>query len=423
MSVQPVKAQTVPRLSAKFDFPGADGSTLAGRLELPAGGAKAYALFAHCFTCSKDVFAAARISRALAERGIAVLRFDFTGLGASDGEFANTNFSSNVADLVAAANAIAERFEAPKLLIGHSLGGAAVLAAAGDIPSVEAVATIGAPAEPGHVSHLFADSVDEIRAKGVAEVAIAGRQFRVASHFLDDIEETRLAARIRSLGAERNVALITCHAPDDKIVTIDNGEAIFAAASYPKSFVTLDGADHLLSNRKHAIYVADIIGAWTEQHLTGKPAREESPEARDVVTVTETGESKFANLVHAGRHLMTADEPPSVGGTDTGPTPYKLLLAALGACTTMTMRMYADRKGWAVGRLGVELSHDKVHAKDCEDCEEVEGKVDVIQRTLILDPDLAPDMRQKLREIADKCPVHRTLEGQPKVRTQIAGDG
>ncbi|HIC80385.1 MAG TPA: alpha/beta fold hydrolase, partial [Kiloniellaceae bacterium] len=301
--------------SEKLTFPGAGGEMLAARLELPAGPPRAYALFAHCFTCTKDIFAAARIAGALAEQGIAVLRFDFTGLGASEGDFANTNFSSNVGDLVRAADYLRETRQAPKLIIGHSLGGAAVLAAAGQVPEAVAVATIGAPAEPAHVAHHFTEAREEIEAAGEAEVLLVGRPFRIKKQFLEDIEAQRLEAAIAGM----KKALIVFHAPRDQTVGIDNAGKIFTAAKHPKSFVSLDDADHLLSRKEDAIYVAEVLGAWAARYL-GDDGKAEAPRAKDgTVVVEETGEGRFTQAIAAGPHHLRADEPESYGGLDSGP--------------------------------------------------------------------------------------------------------
>lgn len=408
----------MPR-SEKIEFAGSQGHALAARLELPDQAPRAYALFAHCFTCSKDIFAAARIATGLAEKGIAVLRFDFTGLGASDGEFANTNFSSNVDDLIRAADYLRDEHGAPCVIIGHSLGGAAVLAAAGRIPEIKAVATIGAPSDPAHVQHLFADARPEIEAQGEAEVKLAGRTFRIQKQFLDDIESHKLSDAIATM----KKPLLVFHSPIDNTVGIDNAGAIFVAAKHPKSFVSLDAADHLLSRREDAIYVADVLSAWATRYLGENEKKSEAtPDTEDgVVVVRETGNGAFQQEVLNGPHRLLADEPPSVGGANTGPTPYGYLLAGLGACTSMTMRMYANRKKWPLEQASVTLKHDKIHAADCEDCETRDGKVDLIEREIELTGPLDDEQRAKLIEIVDKCPVHRTLHSEIKITTQLKG--
>jgi putative redox protein len=400
--------------SERFEFPNARGEKLAALLDLPVGQPVAYALFAHCFTCGKDVLAAKRIAEGLTARGIAVLRFDFTGLGASEGEFANTTFSSNVADLVAAANHLREIYRAPAILIGHSLGGAAVLAAAQHCPEVRAVATIAAPADPAHVTGLFRQHVADIHAKGEVEVALAGRPFRIRKEFLDDVAEQKLHQCLANL----RKALLVLHSPTDNLVGIDNASAIFSAAKHPKSFVSLSGADHLLSKRSDAVYVAEVIAAWSERYLEMVPEPDEMPIAG--VFVGETRNGKFEQSVIIGKHRYLADEPVSVGGTGSGPSPYEYLLAGLGACTSMTIRLYADLKKLPLTRVAVRLTHDKIHAADCEDCETREGKIDRIEREITLEGDLSAEQRARLLEIADKCPVHRTLHSEIDIRTREA---
>lgn len=385
---------------------------LVGRLHPALGPTRAYALFAHCFTCSKDLRAAVRIGRALAERGIATLRFDFTGLGESSGDFADTNFSSNVADLLAAARHLEEHFEAPQLLVGHSLGGAAVLAAAAQIDACRAVATIGAPADPEHVAHLFSNHGEDIARDGEAEVRLAGRRFRIKKQLLDDLRNQCSAERIRQLGR----SLLIMHSPTDTIVGIENAGAIYQAARHPKSFVSLDGADHLLSRAVDARYVADVLSAWAGRYLA--PTDEVDVDVPRAVVV-QGGRENFRQHVEMGPHTLVGDEPVSVGGDDSGPTPYDLLLAALGTCTSMTVRMYADRKGWPLEGVEVRMTHDKIHARDCEDCERETGKVDVIDRTLTVKGDLDESQRARLLAIADRCPVHRTLHGEVKIRSHL----
>jgi len=399
----------------RFQFTGSEGHQLAAALDLPDGAIQAYALFAHCFTCGKDVLAARRIAAALATKGIAVLRFDFTGLGSSEGDFANSTFSSNVADLVRAADHLRQTRKAPAILIGHSLGGAAILAAAGQIPEAKAVATIAAPSDPAHVTHLFKDRVEDIRAQGKVEVSLAGRPFHIKREFLDDVAEQALNDKVAKL----HKALLVMHSPTDDTVGIDNATHIFAAAKHPKSFVSLSGADHLLSQRRDSVYVADVIAAWAQRYI--EPDAAAAPEAgmgpRRVV-VQETRASKFQQTVTVGPHQMIADEPVAAGGKDSGPGPYDFVLAGLGACTSMTMRMYADRKSLPLDRVTVTLNHSKIHASDCEECETREGMLDQIERDIAIEGNLDAEQRKRLMEIADKCPVHRTLTSEIRIVTK-----
>ena len=401
--------------SEKAIFAGAGGDALAARLESPAGEIRAYALFAHCFTCSKDIFAASRIAAALASNGIATLRFDFTGLGASGGDFANTDFSSNVGDLIAAADWLRAEREAPSILIGHSLGGAAVLAAAGAVEEAAGVVTIGAPSDPGHVAHLFRDDIAAIERDGEAEVTIAGRPFRIRKRFLDDIRGQRLRDAVAGL----RKALLVMHAPLDRTVGIDNAAEIFQAARHPKSFISLDGADHLLTRREDAVYAAEVVAAWASRFLPPKRAPAAEAEAGAVV-VTENGIGPFGQDIAAGGHRLGADEPASVGGLDRGPTPYQLLSSALGTCTTMTLRMYAERKQWPLERASVTVRQEKIHASDCAECDTRDGKIDSFEREIELAGPLDEEQRARLLEIADKCPVHRTLHREVRVTTDAA---
>jgi putative redox protein len=391
---------------------------LAAALDLPEREPLAYALFAHCFTCGKDVLAARRIAVALAAKGIAVLRFDFTGLGSSEGDFANSTFSSNVADLVRAADHLRETRRAPAILIGHSLGGAAILAAAGQIPDAKAVVTIAAPSDPAHVTGQFADRIEHIRKHGESEVSLAGRPFRIKREFLDDIAEHGLMAHV----AQLHKALLVMHAPTDDTVGIDNATRIFVTAKHPKSFVSLAGADHLLTNKSDAAYVADVIAAWASRYLD--PAVSEQAvdpgEAPRNVVVRETRNSKFQQTISTGPHRLLADEPVSAGGEDSGPGPYDLLLASLGACTSMTMRLYADRKSLPLERVTVTLTHQKIHAEDCAECETSTGMLDRIDRVIAMEGALDAEQRKKLMEIADKCPVHRTLTSEVRIVTHAA---
>ena len=401
----------------RFQFAGSEGQQLAAALDTPDGAIQAYALFAHCFTCGKGVLAARRIAAALAAKGIAVLRFDFTGLGSSEGDFANATFSSNVADLVRAADHLRATRQAPAILIGHSLGGAAILAAAGQIPDARAVVTIAAPSDPAYVTHLFRDRIADIRKHGKVEVQLAGRPFHITSEFLDDIAEHNLMAQVTKL----HKALLVMHSPTDDTVGIDNATKIFVAARHPKSFVSLAGADHLLSQRRDSSYVADVIAAWAERYV--EPVAAEPADLGEVprmVVVRETRESKFQQTVTIGPHKMLADEPVAAGGQDSGPGPYDYLLAGLGACTSMTMRLYADRKTLPMERVTVTLKHSKIHAQDCAECETKAGMLDQIERVIKIEGALDADQRKRLMEIADKCPVHRTLTSEIHIVTRAA---
>ncbi len=407
----------MPPRSEKVTFAGSQGFDLAARLDLPEGKPKATALFAHCFTCSKDIFAASRIARELADRGFAVLRFDFTGLGMSGGEFSNTNFSSNVQDLLAAARYLSDAGYPPDILVGHSLGGAAVLAAAGDIAHAKAVATIGAPADAAHVVHNFGAHLDTIREQGEAEVTLAGRSFRIKRQFLDDLEQSSFHDRIATM----RKALLIFHAPTDNTVGIENAQAIYQAAKHPKSFVSLEGADHLLSKREDAAYVAEVLSAWASRYINPAELDRPKPLPEGVVSVSETGTGRFRQEVRVGEHTLLADEPKSVGGDDTGPSPYDFLAIALGTCTAMTLRLYAERKKIPLDHVEVLVRHAKKHMQDCADCAEgKEARLDHFERTLKLSGPLTAEQRDRLIAIADRCPVHKTLEMGSHIATTDA---
>ena len=402
----------------RFTFAGHGGAELAARLDLPEGQHLATALFAHCFTCSKDIHAARRISARLAGAGIAVLRFDFTGLGHSGGEFENTTFTSNIHDLRRAAEALSDRGMAPSLLIGHSLGGAAVLATARSLDSVKAVVTIGAPFDPGHVTANFGDALDRIKTEGAAEVNLGGRPVRIGRDFVEDVQAEGLEGEISKL----NRALLVLHAPRDKVVGIENAAEIFGAAKHPKSFVTLDDADHLISGGDDAEYAAEVIAAWAARYLDLRPSAPPPGAPEGVVRVSEANPEGFLQDINAGpRHHALADEPEAYGGTDRGMSPYGFLSAGLGACTSMTIRMYARRKGWPLSHVRVDVSHDKVHAQDAEMAKDAkDAKADKFTRVITLEGDLDADQRSRLLEIADRCPVHRTLEKTSVIVTRAA---
>jgi uncharacterized OsmC-like protein/pimeloyl-ACP methyl ester carboxylesterase len=400
-------------------FAGPEGQQLSGRMELPVDGrVRGCALFAHCFTCGQNARAAVDLSRALTRRGIAVLRFDFTGLGDSEGQFAETGFVSNVADLVAAARFMGDTYESPSLLVGHSLGGPAVIRAALELDSVRAVVTIGAPADPGHAERQFAGALEEIEAAGSADVVIGHRTVRIGRQLLEEIRASPLDDALRRL----RVALLIMHAPRDTIVGVEHARRLYDLATHPKSFVALDGADHLLSDPRDSDYAAGVIAAWAERYLppVEEPTVKELIETEDVVV--SIGRERFRTEVQARAHGLLADEPKVVGGTDAGPTPYDLLLAALGTCTAMTLRMYADRKKWPLDGVRVRLTHGHVHALDDQQVEDGDPRTDAISRLVELSGTLDPEMRQRLMEIADRCPVHRTLTAGVRITTSTDPD-
>lgn len=408
----------MPRVEAVFQNP--QGESLSGLLELPAGTVKAYALFVHCFTCIKDNPAATRIALALAGMGIAVLRFDFTGLGNSQGDFSNTNFSSNLQDLHAAVRYLEQRYAAPSLLIGHSLGGAAALAVAQDLPAVKAVATIGAPATASHVKHLFADSYRELQQREAVEVNLAGRSFTIRRQFIDDLEKYNSVEHIQAL----RKALLIFHSPLDDTVSIDEAGRIYAAAKHPKSFVSLDHADHLLSNPADSRYVAEVLTAWVHRYLeTDRPSingnQAVAPPVAPGSVVVREHDKKFTREILTPHHRLISDEPIALGGADLGLNPYELLLAALGSCTSMTLRMYANHKQLDLQGIQVTLRHDKIHAQDCVDCDNKALPVDVITRTIQLNGNLDEKQRTRLLEIANQCPVHRTLQSEIHINTSL----
>ncbi|WP_411031934.1 alpha/beta fold hydrolase [Spongiimicrobium sp. 3-5] len=398
----------------KITFENQDGQKLVGRLELPADRhPHNYAIFAHCFTCNKNLLAIKNIGKALTANGFGVLRFDFTGLGESEGDFADTNFSGNVGDLVAAANHLKENYEAPTLIIGHSLGGAAAIFAAAEIPSIKAVATIGAPSNPEHVKHLLRSGIEEIQTSGKAVVNLSGRDFTIKKQFLDDLETQSLPQVAKGL----RLPLLIMHSPQDDTVGIKNAEEIYLAAHHPKSFVSLDNADHLLSDKRDSQYVGKVIAGWAQRYV-------DIPEISNLrskhqVAASLDGDDGFTTQMKIGNHYVLADEPLEVGGNDFGPSPYELVSAGLSACTAMTIQMYAKRKGWPVDNVEVHTSYGKDHAADCEACELPSAKIDTFNREIKLTGDLDEKQRQRIMQIADKCPVHRTLHSETQVITKL----
>lgn len=394
--------------SEPFDFTCDDGRGVRGRLDRPGGQVRGWALFAHCFTCGKDNLAATRVSRALAALGVGTLRIDFAGIEA--GMEANPQgFSIDVGDLVAAGRHMESHGCAPQLLVGHSLGGAAVIAAAGSLETVRAVATIGAPFDVAHVLKLLGPGVHQVAAGETLKVDVGGRSVCVGAGFADDLKMQDQTARLAGL----KKALLVLHSPVDQTVGIEEASGIFGAAKHPKSFVSLDQADHLLTRRADADYAAGVIAAWASRYLDRVETPVEAAPADGVVRVAETGQGKFQARVQAGGAVLLADEPVSVGGLASGPTPYELVAAGLGACTVMTLRLYADKKGLPLDRAAVEIRHDKQTGQT---------PPDVFERVLTLDGDLDAEQRAKLLEIADKCPVHRTLEGGARVMTSATPD-
>ncbi|MFP4166037.1 MAG: alpha/beta fold hydrolase [Opitutales bacterium] len=401
--------------SKKITFDNRNGLTLSARLDLPESGTPAaIALFAHCFTCSKNLKAVGNIAAALCRHGIGVMRFDFTGLGESEGDFADTNFSSNVEDLIDAATFLETELESPKILIGHSLGGAAVLQAAAKLPRIDAIATIGAPFEPSHVTHLMQEKREAIEKRGEAVVSIAGRPFTIKRQFLDDLDSIKMKETVRRLKRP----LLIFHSPVDATVGIENARAMFETARHPKSFLSLDRADHLLTDSCDSEYVGTVLSAWARKYLNPEDAAP-TDESHDEVVTAGIGRRNYLTRLRTGRHLWEADEPRSMGGGDLGPAPYDLLLSALGACTAITLRMYADRKKWPLTAAFVRLEHDQIPAANCPDCQKNTGKVDRIQRRIRLEGDLSQEQRERLREIADRCPIHRTLRTQTEIQTEM----
>jgi putative redox protein len=399
-----------------LEFKNKDGQTLSARLDLPVDGKPlAYALFAHCFTCSKNIKAIAHISRALTREGIAVLRFDFTGLGESEGNFADTNFSSNVDDLIVAADFLKSNYKAPKILIGHSFGGAAVLQAAARIPSSKAVVAIAAPSDPQHVTHALGSATASIQNRGEADVTLAGRTFTLKKQFLDDLKFVNMKETLKNL----NRALLVLHSPIDETVGIENAAQIFQAARHPKSFISLDKADHLLSAQEDSLYAGAVIAAWALKYVSAPQKDEPKGDRAPNQVIARIGKSGYATDIMAEGHSMVADEPVSMGGTHLGPAPYGYLMAGLGACTAMTLRMYSDRKEWSLDSVTVKLNHQKIHATDCEACETKEGKLDQIECEIELTGDLDNQQKQRLLKIADRCPVHRTLKSEVMIKTEL----
>lgn len=385
---------------------------LSARMDMPVGKPKAYAIFAHCFSCSKNIKAAYHISRSLAGKDIAVLRFDFTGLGESEGDFSDTNFSSNVEDIIDAANYLSENYESPSILVGHSLGGTAITKAAVSIESSKAVVTIASPFDPSHVEKTITGGASDNNDQNY-QITLGGKSFNIKKQFIDDLKHSSIEDDLKRL----NKALLVMHSPFDNVVSIDNASKIFLAAKHPKSFISLDDADHLLSDQNDSVYVGKLISEWAGKYIN--LSGNKNTQAIDNKVVVQTGSGNLKTDIFVGRHSMVADEPKSVGGTDLGPNPYDFLLASLGSCTTMTIKMYANRKGWKLDSAKVIMDHKKIYDEDCGECETKTGKIDYIDRQLYLYGDLDEDQRNRLLEIADRCPVHRTLHSEIVVKTKL----
>ncbi|SIS63798.1 putative redox protein [Zobellia uliginosa] len=400
----------------KVRFKNKDGQDLVGRLELPANRhPHNFAIFAHCFTCTKNLTAVRNISKALTSNGFGVLRFDFTGLGESDGDFENTNFSGNVEDLIAASDYLEKNYQAPTLLVGHSFGGAAIIFAADRIDSIKALATIGAPSNPIHIEHLLQEGIPEIEKSGKAVVNLNGRDFTIKKQFLDDLQHKPLS---QTLGQLRKPILIL-HSPQDTTVEIKNAEEIYVAARHPKSFISLDGADHLLSNKRDSFYAGEVISGWAKRYLDLDTTRKEEPKTKHQVVASLDHDDGFSTQMKVGNHFLTADEPVDVGGNDFGPSPYELVSAGLSACTAMTVQMYAKRKAWVIDNIEVHTSHNRSHVADCQDCESDDSKIDTFEREIKLTGPLDEKQKKRILQIADKCPVHKTLHSQIQVITKL----
>lgn len=401
--------------TVNIEIPG-ENHVLSAKLELPADGKiNQYAIFAHCFTCNSDLGVVRHISRALTQDGIAVLRFDFTGLGKSEGEFADSNFSGNVQDLVSVSDYLSKNYKAPTLLIGHSLGGAAVLMATKFLKNIKAIVTIGAPSEPAHVTHLFANQEDLIKEKGEAEVHIGGRPFKIQQQFIEDLKENKLLDHVKAM----RIPYLILHSPQDTIVGISNAKALYVNAFHPKSFISLDGADHLLSKKEDALYAANLIGTWLVRYLLVKDVEKKKLSTNGEQVLAHLNvEDNFTTQIYTESHHLIADEPASFGGENLGPSPYEYLNAALGSCTALTMKMYAARKEWPLEEVFVYLSYAKKHASELDLETEEMGKIDFIEKKIKFKGDLSEEQKQRLLEIASKCPVHKTLQNKIHIKTK-----
>lgn len=404
--------------STKLKIENKKGHILNAFLELPANQKpNYYVIFAHCFTCSSTLGAVRNISNTLTTHGFGVVRFDFTGLGRSEGEFSESHFSGNVDDLIAVHNYMKTNFEAPCLLVGHSLGGAAVLVAASQLDDIKAVATIGAPATVSHVKHLFSHNINEIPEDVDVQVNIGGRPFVINKEFVSDFDKTDLPTIVKNL----RKPLLILHSPIDTIVGIENAKQLYHHAHHPKSFVSLDNADHLLTNSKDSRYAGNMIGTWVERYFPKKENEMLDTEGEQLVGHLNLIEDNFTTKIQTKNHDMIADEPISVGGNDFGPSPYQYLYAGLAACTTMTLKMYADRKGWDLQEVFVYISHSKKKNTELGIELEKPTRLDFITKKLKFVGDLSEEQKQRLKEIAAKCPVHKTLAGNVIFESEVVG--
>ncbi|GAB3646970.1 bifunctional alpha/beta hydrolase/OsmC family protein [Echinicola sediminis] len=392
------------------------GQALQAHLELPANQKpKHYAIFAHCFTCNSDLTAVRTISRALTTYGFGVVRFDFTGLGGSEGQFSESSFSANVSDLLAVNEFLKENYREAELLVGHSLGGAAVLVAASKLPAVSAITTIAAPASLGHVKHLISKQADNIPEEGEVQVTIGGRPFLINKDFIDDLDQTALSSIVKSL----RKPLLIMHAPGDKTVGIENAEELYHQAFHPKSFITLDGADHLLTQRKDSDYVGRMIGAWSQRYFEEEDNSMLDRKGEQLVAHLDVENDEFTTRIQTSKHTFLSDEPTDVGGDGFGPSPYDFLSAALASCTVMTIKLYAERKGWDLKEVYAYITYSKKHSDDLKVDVEQPGNLDFLSKKLKFVGNLDKKQQEKLKEIASKCPVHRTLQTQTVIETEL----
>ena len=399
--------------SLRFSFENASGLQLAAIVDLPILPIKYFALYAHCFSCGKDILVAARIARSLAAKGIAVMRFDFTGIGSSEGSFEESNFTNNCLDIVAATEYMRQHYQAPRLLIGHSLGGTAMLNAAEHIPEAAAIVSIAAPASPDHVLSHFESEVDKLEKQEKVDIELANKTLTISRDFVADLKQHSLLEKISQL----RKALLIFHSPIDNIVSINEASKIFVAAKHPKSFISLDKADHLITEKKDIEYIAEAINAWALRYIDADIA--EVPKIDSGEVLVGEGNNNFLREVASDDHAWFSDEPIAVGGDNLGPDPYEQLLSSLGTCTSMTLRMYVNHKGWQVDDIQVELKHSRQHIQDCEQPDKKLCKIELIEKLITITGQLDEKQLKRLTEVADRCPVHKTLLGEIKIQSNF----